>query len=154
VSGVGADTLAVQRLEELLEQKRIAARRRMTCVREDIIGALSESLADEIPDGVFAQWGGMQGGSQRVAGDLRDLRRVLARLSGPSAAHHQHRQTLEAAYQVREEAQRGAVAPVQIVDRQEEWNILAEVDGQPVEAVQGRKGGILNRLVAGSGRES
>src|SRR5262249_61714622 len=55
---------------------------------------------------------------------------------------------VEAARQVGEEAERGPVAPVQVVDGEQERRVGGQVRGQPVQAVQRGEASVAGRVVS------
>ena len=69
----------------------------------------------EVGDALGAQRAGPHGRGRRVELQLRDQRVVVELLPGAQGRHQQHRQPVEPAHQVREEAQRTGVAPLQVV---------------------------------------
>jgi hypothetical protein len=52
VSGVRRDAICHECLEELAEKKRVAAGRRMTCLRESRINLFTHTVADDFGSGV------------------------------------------------------------------------------------------------------
>ena len=85
------------------------------------------------------------GRTERVAGscaDLGDQRGVRAGVGAPQRRADQDGHVLEPPDEVGEEAERWTVAPVQVVDRQEERPIRRGVGREPVEAVEGGEDGV------------
>ena len=79
------------------------------------------------------------GWSVSAAGSCDDLgqqRRVGARLARPDGGGDQDRQPLQPPGEIGEEAQRRAVAPVQVVDREQQRPLAGEVGGEPEQAVE------------------
>jgi hypothetical protein len=107
VRGVGTDPLRLHRLQKLVQQQRIAARRLVTGRHE----------------------------------------RLQLRLVHPHRRRHRHAETLEPSLEVGDESQRRAVAPMQIVDREQERPVRGDVRRQPGQPVQHRKSGIALRVV-------
>ena len=83
----------------------------------------------------------------RVVGDLAQQRGVGARLAGAKARGQQQGQALEPLDGVGQEAQRGHVAPVQVVHRDHQRLLGGQVRRQPVQAVQGGERGVGRRAV-------
>ena len=77
-----------------------------------------------------------------IVGDLRQQRGVGRRVAGAHARRDEHRLALEPSHEVGEEAQRRPVAPLQVVDLEQERALRGEVERQPVEAVQRGEGGV------------
>jgi hypothetical protein len=73
---------------------------------------------------------------------------IRARLAGARRGSHQHRQLLEAPREVGDKPERGPVASVQIVDREQERLLGALVQRKPVPAVQRRETRVRGDLVA------
>jgi hypothetical protein len=96
----------------------------------------------------------------RVVRDLGQQGRIDAALAAAQRGGGQHGDAVEAPCEVGEEAQRRPVAPVQIVDRQQERPGGGQVEREPVEPVQRgelRAGLAVRRLLArehGGGRRS
>ena len=136
---VGPHALGLQRAQQLADQQRVAAGRAVHGGREGVVGLRPERPADELADRGAGQRPGADRRGRQIGGDLADERRVGARLRAPRGDREQDRQALEPPRQVGEEAQRRAVAPVQVVDREHERPVAGEVEQQPVEAVQRRE---------------
>ena len=68
--------------------------------------------------------------------DQLALRPLLAR---PRGGHDRHRQLVDSLDQIEQEAQRGHVAPMGVVDRDQDRAALGQVGGQPVQPVQPRE---------------
>jgi hypothetical protein len=60
-------------------------------------------------------------------------------VGGPQACREDDWEVLEAPSEVRQEAERSCVAPVEIVDGQQHRSLAREVDHEPVEPVQPRE---------------
>ena len=116
--------------------------------REAFIGILVKPFADEIGRGAGAERARLDRDRQRVARDLTQCGRFHPRLRAPHAYRSQHRQPLQPAHEIREEAQRGSVAPLQIVDRHQQRTIRAQIDGEPVKALQERERRVAGHLLA------
>ncbi len=144
VRRVGRDALGAQRLGQLDQQQRVPARRVVTRAREHGVGAVREQRGA----GARAQRLRLQGDGDRVAGDLADQVRVRVALVRPDAAEHGHAQVVEPAGQVAQPAQRRLVAPLQIVDHQQQRLTVREGDRQAVERVQDRERHVLHARAA------
>ena len=132
--------LRVERLQELVEQERIALRRGVAGLREGGCDSLAQSLAHDLHGGVGAEESRREHQRGRVARELGEERLVRPRLRGSQAADHEDREAFEPPGQIGQEAERGAVAPVQIVDREQERSLRAQVHRQPVQAVERGEG--------------
>jgi hypothetical protein len=111
----------------------------------------AQAPAHELADGYLAQRPRVQRHRERVAEQFDEERRVDAGLVRAQARGCEHRQAFEPAHEEGEEAQRRPVAPVQVVDREQQRLLGAQVDGEPVEAVQHRERAV--GLGAGVGRD-
>ena len=151
---VGRHGFGLQRPQELVEQERVALRRGVAGLGERRLDPVAEPLASNRRHRVEAELPRGQDVSARVARELREQRLAVSGLGGTRAAHHEHRDAFEPVQDVGEVAERRAIAPVQIVDREKQRRFRAEVHGQPVEAVQGGEapvtGGIVLRRLSGS----
>ena len=136
VGGVRPHAVGLERGQELAQEERVAARGAVAGGAERVVGLGAEPLADELADRLGAEGGGPDGDRRRLVGDLGEQRRVGARLAAAHGGRHEDRLALEAPRQVGEEAQRGAVAPVQVVDGQHERLLGGQVERHPVEPVQ------------------
>ncbi len=74
--------------------------------------------------------------------DLADEDRVGSRLGAPQASDEEQIEPLKPPRQVREEAQRRSVAPVEIVDDERDGLRGCEIDCQPVQTVERGEGTI------------
>ena len=83
---------------------------------------------------------------QRVARDLAQERRLPLEPGRSQATDHQDGQSLQPAPEVARNRSDGAIAPVQVVDGEQQRPVLAQVQRQPVETVQGRERRIGRRL--------
>ena len=84
----------------------------------------------------------------RLGQELLQDRLVGVGLRGAHAGHEEDRKLVQPPRQVGEEAERGAVAPVEIVHDQEQRALGGQVDGQPVEPVQHAEETLAERLAA------
>jgi hypothetical protein len=82
----------------------------------------------------------------RLAEQLVKHGLIALGLRRAQARHEDDGKILEPPREVGEKPQRGAVAPVEIVHREQERTLRAKVDGQPVEAVQHREHTLAARL--------
>jgi hypothetical protein len=78
----------------------------------------------------------------RHRADLGDQGRIGAGVGAPERRADQHRQILEPPDEVGEEAEGWPVAPMEVVDGQEQWPVRRDVRREPVEAVEGGDGGV------------
>ena len=135
VRDVGPDALGLQGSEQLPQQQRVA-RRRPVAHPDEGVRRRPEPLLHEDPGRLRRQRARTQHGRRGVQDELGEQRLVRVTLAGPHGGDDQHGQTLEALDEVREEAQRRAVAVLDVVDREHERALGGEVHGQPVQAVQ------------------
>jgi hypothetical protein len=112
------------------------------------VRVLGQALLDEPAHPVLAQRTRLDGDGGTVVHDLGEQRRIGAGLGRAQRGRHQHRQPLEAADQVGDEAQRRPVDPVQVVEQQDHGALGGGVDHEPVEAVEGGERDVA-RCVAG-----
>ena len=133
MGGVRRDALGTQRLGQLDQQQRVAA--------GGVAARTSERLvpADQLGPGSLAQRLRVQADGERIAHDLADQMRVGVPLERAHATDERHAQPIQPAHEVAQPAQRRLVAPLQIVDQQQQRRLLGEVDRQPVEPVQDRE---------------
>ena len=128
--------LGLERAEQLAQQQRVAAGRLVAGGAERRVGAGAEALAHELIDRGEAQRPRAQRERRGVAGDLAEQRRVGRRLAGAQRGGDERGDAVEPAGEVGEEAQRRAVAPVQVVDREQQRPLGGEVEREPEEPVQ------------------
>jgi hypothetical protein len=136
VARVGRHPVGGQGRHQLAEQERVAARGLVAGGAEGGFGAASEPLAHEIAHALLRQRAGPQPLGGGVSDELSQQGGVGSRLAGAQGHGEQDRRALEAPGEVGEEAQRRAVAPVDVVDGQEQGPARGQVQGDPVEAVQ------------------
>jgi hypothetical protein len=126
-----------QQLRALFGRRRLRQCARGICRgrREALVGGSVQTRPDKIGHGGLAERLGADQRDERIARDLSEERRVPVELGGPEAADQEHGQPLESAPQVGEKAQRGWIAPMQVVHRQQQWPLFAQVHRHPVETV-------------------
>jgi hypothetical protein len=103
---------------ELAQEERIATGLFLAGSAESIVGNGRKRLSKEPGRGLAAQRSRPDHGRQGVGGDLVEQARVLAGFRWPEAHDDRDGEPLDARQQVRQPAQRGEIAPMQIVDRQ------------------------------------
>jgi hypothetical protein len=133
-------------VHELAQELRIPSRHVTAGGAERVVGLVRQGLADEPRARARAQRRGPDHGRQRVGGDLTEEAGVLARLARPEADDDRQAQPFHPRQEVGEPAQRGKVAPVQVVDRDEKRSAGGDVGRQPVEAMERRQRRIPGRL--------
>ena len=144
VRGVGTDALGLQRAQQLAQQQRVAARGVVAGVAEGRLGGLAQLRAHERADRRRPERARAQRQRRRVVRDLGEQRGVRPGLAAAQRRGDEQRGAVEPAGEVGEEAQGGAVAPVQVVDGEQERALGGEVEREPVEAVQdGELGALL-----------
>ena len=109
--------------------------------RERLLRRRAQTLLDERRHGRLAQRPGTDAGGGGIAGDLRQQRGVGAGLGLAQARQQQDRLALQPPRQVGEEQQRRPVAPVQVVDGQQQRPLLGEPEHEPEQPVQRRERG-------------
>jgi hypothetical protein len=137
------DPLGLERVEQLLEEERIPAARDVHGAQELRRGLGLDGRAQNLCDTVCGQARRPHDDGGRVGLELRDERRVGARLARSNRRGDDDRKPVEPPREVRQEAQRRSVAPLEVVDDEERGRPLGDVRGQPVEAVKRRERRIL-----------
>ena len=145
VRGVGLDGVGLERVQQLADEQRVAAGGLVAGLAEGAVGLRAEAAGDEPADGLLRQRARPHVRGRGVVGDLGQQRRVGRRVAGPHGGRDQHRLALQAPHQVGQEAQRRAIAPVQIVDLEQQRLLGGEVEREPVQPVQGGEGGVAGR---------
>ena len=133
-------------MHELAQQKRVPGRHLPAGRAERLVGIGSEYLPQESGGRLAAQQRRPNNGRHRIGDDPRQQTGILGRLVWAQPDDDEHAEPLHSWQQVGEEAQRRQVAPVQIVEREQERPARGEVRRQPVEAVQRRQRRIRRRL--------
>ena len=153
MGGVGLHGVGLERVQQLADEQRVAAGGAVARLPERAVGLAAQPARDEVADGVLAQRAGPDVCGGRVVGDLGQQRRVGRRVAAAHAGGDQHGLTFEPAHEVGEEAQRRAVAPLQVVDLEQQRALGREVERQPVQAVQSgeRRVAACRHAVAGGG---
>ena len=121
--------------EQLAQEQRVAAGRRMACAAERLRRVRAQALPRERHRGGLAERPGIQhdrGGTRR---HLPPHRPGLVR-RWSSGEQHRERQALGALRQVGEEPQGVVVDPVAVIDQDQQRAPVGEVDDEPVEAVE------------------
>ena len=138
-AGGGLDALGEQRVDELGEQQGIAAAGRVNRAQEVGRGLGHERGSEKLGDALEAQRLGTHDGRQRLGLELGENGLVGHGLPRANRGGDDDGQAVESPCEVGDEAQRRQVRPVEVVDSHERRPALGDVDGQPVEAVQGRR---------------
>jgi hypothetical protein len=126
-------------MHELAQQQRVAARLLLAGSAERILGIRRERLAYQPGRGVGTQGSGPDHGCERVGDDLANQRLVLARIRLSQANDQRHVEPLHPRQQVREPAQRRQIAPLQVIDCEQQRPAAGDVRRKPVETVQCRQ---------------
>ena len=137
VRGIRLDRVGLERVHELADEQRVATRGLVAGLAERAVGLGAEPAGDEPPDGLLRQRAGPDVRGRGIVGDLGQQRRVGRRVAGPHGGADEDRLALQPAHEVGQEAQARAVAPVQVVDLEQQRALGGEVERQPVEPVQG-----------------
>ena len=122
VRHVGRDPLVLQRTQQLAQQQRVA-RGHPVAGTDERLRALTEALPHQHPRRLRGQGCRSQHGDRGVEGDLGEQRVVGLLLAGTPGEDDQHRQSLEPLDQVGEVAERGTVAPLDVVDADHERSV-------------------------------
>ena len=138
--GREGDAVGTQRPYQLPEQERVAARGVVARARERLVDG--PVLPQQSPDAVEPERRRLDPRRGRVLAD----RRECTLLRGAGRDQQRDRERLHAPGDVREEAQRGLVGPVRVVDHEQHRCLLGKVGDQPVEAVENPDRGGLERL--------
>ena len=135
-----------------MQQQRVAARDLVAGRAERVFCHCCEVRAQELRHRVRAQRRRPDDGGERISHDLGQKRGILTRLALPDARDDHELELFDPRHQVGEPAQRRQVAPVQVVDHEQEGLLGGDVHGQPVEPVKHpernlrRRAGELTRL--------
>ena len=142
VRGVGSHAVALQGAQQLAQQQRVAVRRAVACGNEGVVARLAEPLPHEVGHRFDVE--GLRPHLHRgeVVDQLGQQPVHVVPLTRAQGRREQHGQALEPAQQVGEEPQRAGVAPLQVVDGEQQRTVGGQVDRQPVEAVQHREGAV------------
>ena len=140
LAAVGRD-----RGDERAHEQRVAARRLVTRAAE----AIARRLAERRPHQLRGRSGAERGRADRIARrqrhELTDELGLRGSVAAAQRDEHEHADARETCAKVSEIAQRGAVGPVAIVDRQQQRRPSGNVRGQPVQPVQRRMRHVLAR---------
>jgi hypothetical protein len=150
VLGGRRDRVLGECARELADQKRHAPVASWQAAANRASGRLADGVAHQRCDPADAQRLRANDADRRVGSQLRERGRAFG---GTHCQHEGHRQSLEAAREVAEEAQRGLVGPVGVVDREQQRRRRRELRDQPVQAVEDREGRVWARRRAGDAAE-
>ena len=140
MSGDRLHAFATERVEQRLEEERVASGCLVAGVDELGRGFGAEDLAGEERRRVAAECVRPDDARGRVVEDLDDELLVPALARRPRRDEDEQREAVEPALQVGDPAEGGPVGPVQVVDRERSRAPEREVRCEPVEAVQHREG--------------
>lgn len=143
--------VGLQPAQQLAQQQRVAAGGAVARGHEGIVRLLAEAGPDEIPDSVQGQRLGPDGNRGQPVGELGQQALRVGRLPGAHGPHDQDRHPLEPVHQEGEELLRADVAPLQVVDGEQQRLFLGQVGGQPVQAVRDAEQSVA-APIAGAGR--
>jgi hypothetical protein len=113
---------------------------------EAVFGGCREPLAHELGSRRQAQGCRPKDGNDWVGDDLSEQCRVLARLRVAEAGDKSQLEPLQARQEVGEPTKRRRVAPVEVVDREQQRPVGGGVGREPIEAVHHRQGQVGRRL--------
>lgn len=108
----------------------------------------AEALADQLAHALGRERPGAQALGRGIPDQFGQKRGIRARLARAQRDREQDRRALEPPGQIGEKAQGGRVAPVHVVHGQQQRTLRGQVEGQPVQAVQGGEG-VVTRALAG-----
>jgi hypothetical protein len=115
VGRVGRHSIGDERLEELVEQERVAVGRGMTRFGEGDLHLLAQPVTDELRDSRRGERPWYEHLGVRLAPQLLQDRLIGLGLRRAEARQEYHRKIVEPPGEIGEKPQRGAVAPVEIV---------------------------------------
>ena len=144
---VRLDTALPQGGDELAGEQRVAGRGLGAGGADLVAHVVAEAGADERRNGGRAERRRPDRGA-RLALD-HPGQGLRGRLAGPYCEDRARGQLLEPRLQVGEEAQRGLIGPVRVVDEQGERDGLGEPRTQPVQAVEAREEALVGRRAVG-----
>ena len=133
-------------MHELAQEQRIAAGLLVAGGAEGVVGIGQTASRSEAGGGLRAEGSGLHDRGERVGEQLAHEARVGSRLLGPKTDDHPGLEPLHPRQEVGQPPKRQQVAPVQVVDREQEARAGGDVGRQPVQAVQRRQ-----RRVGGRG---
>ena len=134
------------RADQLLDEERNAARRRMARPRERRIHLGPEPQLYQLGHRPLAQRCQRKNLRRPVGGERRKQRRNVRRLGRPCRGDYRDRQLGKPRSEIVEEPQRGLVSPMGIIDTEQQRGASAEVRAQPVEPVQDRERRVQQRI--------
>ncbi len=147
--GRGVPLLGGELDQQLLDQERVAAGRLVAGGLDLAAGGVAEALADDRRGAGLAQRRRPHGRDLELGGEPAQQLGLDAGLVRPRRQREQDRQPVESLAEVADEAQRGAVAPVRVVDRQHQRSALDQAGEHPEEPVERALGGAdLERAAA------
>ena len=130
--------------DELLQQEDVALGHPPAGVAERLVGAV-QRRGDHPPCAVARQRRRAHGLARGVRGDLREQVVRRAGLAEAAGDDERDRHLVQATQQVQDEAQRGTVGPVHVVDRDEHRAGLGEVGQQAKQPVRQRIEAVVAR---------
>ena len=149
--GSRARSLPCNRVQHRADEERIPAGRRLEGGAESLVRPQTVQLARQHGDrGTPKRFGANRDGL-RIGDELCHKGGIAALpLRRPRRRNDEERHSLEPSRQVEQPPQRGAIRPVQIVDREQRRLLKGNVGGEPVEAVEDRERALRGRVL-GSG---
>ena len=130
------DVLLGERREELAQQQRVAARGLEAGRGERRLRLPAEAVRDQPGHGRLAQGPRHDAERVRVRRELGDEHGIDAGLAAAQAQREHDPRPRQPAGDEREVAERRRVAPVEVVDDEQQPAVFGEVRGQPVEPVE------------------
>jgi hypothetical protein len=131
-SDIGADTAIAKPVNKPPEQKRVAARRAVARLDERGGHRRAVALRQHRSSRIPRQGDELERGRKRSAAE----RDVLRRHGRPPGRKQQHRERVEPVREELEEAHRGAVRPLQVVDDEQLRALVRQRGHQPVETME------------------
>ncbi len=136
---VRGTSIGLQGAGQLGQQERVAAAGIVRRAHELLVGLGGEQLAQHRCGRRRAERLGPDRARARLAADGLDERRGRLGRRRSGRQHEQHGQLVQAPGEVVREAQRRAIRPVGVVEREQQRTAVGQPGGQPVQPVQQRE---------------
>lgn len=136
VGGIRPDAVSRKSLEQLTQQERVPRGRPLAGGDEQGCGSYAEPSLHQFRRRLRGQRRRPYDERLGFERQLCDEVLVVVLLAGAQGRQDQYGYRGEPSYQICQEAERGAVTPLRIVDREYQWSLGREVDRRPVQAVQ------------------
>jgi hypothetical protein len=153
VRPVGPHGFRLQRLEQLPHEQRIAGGRLMARRTERLLGVGSQPSRPRTSSATAVSVSAL-GRTETATGSSASRRAAGSRTAAQTCAQPPRRgrvQAFQPALEVRDETQRRLIAPMQVVDQQQQRSVSGDVRSDPEQAVENAEGHV-GRAVAVLGR--